>query len=89
MEINSFIIINIIIILLQFFISLTKYRHLGLILIIISSIIFLIFKHENFYNLALTQSIIFILMFIIHKLFEISLNKKRNKEIEIMKIKDL
>lgn len=89
MEVNSWIILNIIVLIIQILISFTKFKNYGIVLIIITSICFLIFKQENLYNLALTQFIIFISLLIVNKLFLYSLNKKTNKEIEKVKIKDL
>ncbi len=89
MEVNSWIILNIIVLIVQILVSFTKFKNYGMILIIITSICFLIFKQENLYNLALTQLIIYISLLIVNKLFLSSLNKKTNKEIEKVKIKDL
>lgn len=89
MEVNSWIILNIVVLIIQILVSFTKFKNYGMILIVITSICFLIFKQENFYNLALTQLIIFISLLIVNKLFLSSLNKKTNKEIEKVKIKDL
>lgn len=89
MEVNSWIILNIVVLIVQILVSFTKFKNYGMILIIITSICFLIFKQENLYNLALTQFIIFMILFILNKLFLSSLNKKKNKEIEKVKIKDL
>lgn len=89
MELNSWIILNIIVLIVQILVSFTKFKNYGMILIIITSICFFIFKQENLYNLALTQLIIYISLLIVNKLFLFSLNKKTNKEIEKVKIKDL
>lgn len=89
MEINSWIIVNIIVLIIQVSVAFTKFKKYGLTLIVITSTCFLIFKRENLYNLALTQFTVFIALFITDKLLLGSLNKKRNKEIEKLKIKDL
>ena len=89
MIIDKWIIINVIILVLQFGISMTKYKYLGLAMVIVSCVSFMISKEEQLYNLALFQFIIFFITFEISKLYEIVLKKKRNNDVDKSKIKDL
>lgn len=89
MIIDKWIIINVIVLVLQFAISMTKFKNFGLLMIIVSCISFMISKEEQLYNLALFQFIIFFITFVISKLSEIVLKKKRNNDVDKSKIKDL
>ena len=89
MIIDKWIIINVIILVLQFGISMTKYKYLFLAMVIVSCVSFMISKEEQLYNLALFQFIIFFITFVISKLSEIVLKKKRNNDVDKSKIKDL
>lgn len=89
MEVNSSIVINIIVLIVQVLISFTKYRKFGIVFVIISCIVFLLSKDEIIYNLALTQFIIYFVLIVVLEIKKCINNKKKNKEIEIMKIKDL
>lgn len=89
MEVSSIIILNILVLVLQFYISFTRFKNYGIILVLFSCIVFLLTKQDIYYDLALAQLLIFILLFAVDKLTKNLLNKKRNKEIDKMKIKDL
>lgn len=89
MSVSSTIVINIIILLLQFLIGLTKFKTFGLILILISCAIFLTTNDDIFYDLAVTQLIVFFVMYVLNRLTSIVLSKRKNKDIDKSKIKDL
>ncbi len=89
MVINSNIIFFIIALLVQVLISFTKFRKFGILFVIISCIVFLILRDEMIYNLALTQFIIYFVLLVVFEIINHYMDKKKTREIDILKIKDL
>ncbi len=77
MEVNSSIVINIIVLILQVLISFTKYRKFGIVLVIASCIAFLVSKEEVIYDLALTQFMIYFVLLIVFEIKKSINNKKK------------
>lgn len=89
MQIHEIIILYIFGLLIEFGISLTKWKILSVLPVIISCIIFMITKEENFYILAFYQIIISFVTIIVESIIKAIYHKKKNSEIDKMKVKDL
>lgn len=89
MEIEITIIIFVIGLLLEVIVSSFKNKIFSTIPVIISSIVFIITKEENWYILAFYQVIMCFIWLVMQNSIKIILKKKRNSEIEKTKIKDL
>ena len=61
----------------------------GLILPIVTSIIFIITKNESMYQLLFWQTVVFMLTKALFLLITTVITKKKNKKIDEIKIKDL
>ena len=89
MKIETIIIIYVIGLLLEVIISLFKNKIFTTIPVIISSIVFVITKEENWYLLAFYQVIMCFISVITQYIVKAILKKKRNSEVDKSKIKDL
>ncbi len=89
MQINEIIILYILGLLLELGVSCFKWKILSTLPVIISCIIFLITKNENFYILAFYQIIIAFVTIIVERIVKAISYKKKNSEIDKMHIKDL
>ncbi len=89
MEADPSNVINIIVLIVQVLIAFTKFRKFGILLVIASCIAFLVSKDELVYDLALVQFIIYFVLLVVFEIKNSITKKKKNKEIDIMKIKDL
>lgn len=89
MKIETIIIIYVIGLLLEVIISLFKNKIFTTIPVIISSIVFVITKEENWYLLAFYQVIMCFISVITQYIVKAIWKKKRNSEVDKSKIKDL
>lgn len=89
MKIEIIVIMYVIGLLLTVGISFLKNKFFTTIPVIVSSILFIITKEENLYQLAFWQVIVCFVSVIVQYILKIKLQKKRNSEMEKLKIKDL
>ena len=86
---NPIIIIYVFGLLLEVMISLLKNKFLTAIPVIVSSIIFLITKEENWYDLAMLQTIMSFISITTCYVVQAISKKKRKSDVDKTKIKDL
>ncbi len=89
MGIETIIIIYVLGLMLEVALSLSRFKILAIIPIMIFSIIFLITKEENFYLLAFYQIIVFFITIIAERITNQIAKRKQNSAIDKLKIKDL
>ena len=89
MGIETIIIIYVLGLMLEVALSLSRFKILAIIPIMIFSIIFLITKEENFYLLAFYQIIVFFITIIAERINNQIAKRKQNSAIDKLKIKDL
>ena len=89
MRIDTIVILYVIGLLLAVCISLLKNKFFTAIPIIVSSIIFIITKEENWYYLAFYQVVVCFISVTTQNIIRGISQKKRNSEIDKTKIKDL
>lgn len=89
MGIETIIIIYVLGLMLEVALSLSRFKILAIIPIMIFSIIFLITKEENFYLLAFYQIIVFFITIIVERITNQIAKRKQNSAIDKLKIKDL
>lgn len=89
MGIETIIIIYVLGLMLEVALSLSRFKILAIIPIMIFSIIFLITKEENFYLLAFYQIIVFFITIIADRITNQIAKRKQNSAIDKLKIKDL
>ncbi len=89
MQIHEIIILYIFCLLLELGISLTKWKVLTTLPVVVSCIVFLITKEENFYILAFYQIIVAFVTIATERIVKAIRYKKKNSEIDKMSIKDL
>lgn len=89
MKIEIIIIMYVIGLLMTVGIPFLKNKFFTTIPVIVSSILFIITKEENLYHLAFWQVIVCFVSVTVQYILKIKMQKKRNSEIEKLKIKDL
>lgn len=89
MQISVIIILYVFGLLLELGVSFLKWKIVSTIPVIISCIVFLITKEENFYILAFYQIIVAFVTIIVERIVKAIRCKKKNSEIDKMQIKDL
>lgn len=89
MKIEIIIIMYVIGLLMTVGISFLKNKFFTTIPVIVSSILFIITKEENLYHLAFWQIIVCFVSVTVQYILKMKMQKKRNSEIEKLKIKDL
>ncbi len=89
MQIHEIIILYIFGLLLELGLSLTKWKIFTVLPVIVSCIVFLITKEENFYILAFYQIIIAFVTIIVERIVKAIRYKKKSSEIDKMRVKDL
>ena len=75
--------------LLELGVSFLKWKIVSFVPVIVSCIVFLITKEENFYILAFYQIIVAFVTIIAERIVKAIRYKKKNSEIDKMQIKDL
>ncbi len=89
MSVETVVIIYVLGLLLTVLVSLLKNKIFTAVPIIISSIIFIATKEENFYMLAFYQVIVCFVSIIVQYIVNAIVKKARNSEVDKSKIKDL
>ncbi len=89
MQIHEIIILYIFGLLLELGLSLTKWKMLTVFPVIVSCIVFLVTKEENFYILAFYQIIISFVTIVVERIVKAIRYKKKSSEIDKMRVKDL
>ena len=89
MQISVIIIMYVVGLLLEIGVSFLKWKIVSTIPVIISCIVFLVTKEENFYILAFYQIIVAFVTIVVERIVKAIRHKKKNSEIDKMQIKDL
>jgi len=88
MQISVIIILYVFGLLLELGVSFLKWKIISTIPVIVSCIVFLITKEENFYILAFYQFIVALVTIIVERIVKAIRYKKKKSEIDKMQIKD-